>query len=110
MDGSWVRAVEATRPDTLNDMRLTSCHVVLLVTAPGCANCAAFETERWDRAEEKVLSEFRGARLTQWHCSTEERKALAVKAGVTDVPALLVLPPLSSSEEVRVVDAMEFAK
>ena len=111
MQEAWVRACRNTPTASFEEVRLPDAPLALLVTAPGCADCAAFETERMDAAERRLAAEYRGVHaLHLWPCDTDGSRACAQTSGVDDVPAIVVLPPLHDrTASVRVLDAKTFA-
>ena len=88
---SLLRALESTPVSSLDDLRpftgqrdrALRCHV------PGCASCAKFDTERRLDFEE---STFRGAAdVVSFDCSSSQHRRLAVAAGVSNLPAYILL-------------------
>lgn len=98
MHAAWIRSARGIVQD-LEDVRMKSKTLALLVTKPGCPECAEFENERMYQAEQEAS--FRGATLVGWHCDTLAATDAARKAGVTDLPALVIVPP---SGDLQVLD------
>lgn len=81
---------------------LASAHGVLALRCvrTGCSACADFETDGRLSFEERMRSEMQ-SRLTirRWNCDGAEMRKLALAAGVTDIPAYILI---SSSGNVEV--------
>jgi hypothetical protein len=75
-----IRSLEEVRP------RKGGRPVALRCTMPGCSACAAFEAERRDDFEKRLGD----CLILEWMC-TQRRADLAMQAGVTDVPAYILL-------------------
>ena len=112
MESAWARAKLSVSHHSLvfSDLRLPSSDVVLLVTAPGCEHCAAFETEHAEHAERVASDLYRGATLVPWNCDTAPKRDVAVRSGCDDVPCIVVVPSALSGRPPEVVDAFQFAR
>ena len=93
MDGTaWPaqrRAFDAVPPRTLTDLAaLHSAPMALRCFTHGCIACSEFDVERRATYEERRL---KGHTIVPWNCADAENRALAMAAGVTELPAYLVL-------------------
>jgi len=66
----------------------------------GCTACADFETDGRPVFEERLKSEHSSRlNIRRWNCDDAEMKDLALAAGVTDIPAYVLI---SSTGDVEV--------
>lgn len=64
--------------------------VAFLCTLPGCSACAAFDAEERAAYETTQLQGVHA--VVEWDCSLPHCKRLALVAGISDLPAYIVIP------------------
>ena len=98
--GAWPaleRALQAVPPRSLRDLRPPPRGgLALRCTLPACARCADFRPHR-----ARFEAALGAARVIPWDCGGAARRALAVRHGVRDLPAYVVL---DGGGGVRVVE------
>lgn len=110
MDAALHRARLATGTlRSFDDVRRADDATVLLVTAPGCEHCAAFETDYRATAEQVAATTFNAA-ILPWACTTAVARDVAMQSGVDDVPSIVVVPSKKSGDPIVVRDAFAFAR
>lgn len=87
---AWVRSLTTVPPESVADVAPPH-SVLLLCQRPGCVQCSSFES--YGRAALEAEMGGRGVRVVDWDCSDARRRALALDAGVTAVPAYVLLTP-----------------
>ena len=87
MERARYRALAAVPPATLEELAPSRGTVALRCRAPGCARCADFEVQGRDAFEASLGVDL----VVPWDCGHARRRDLALAAGVTAVPAYVVL-------------------
>ena len=88
MEEAFFRSMRAVVPKSLDELRLPRKDVVLYVSVPGCEMCRAFQSRRAAYERSKGWKN-----VLDWSGTHYRRRALALEAGVTDLPAYIVVPP-----------------
>ena len=89
---AYRRSVNAVAPGSLEELRPARGVLALRCTLPGCAACAAFQTERRAAYEHNLKSSHGVVDILPWNCKSHHRRKLAVDAGVDDLPAYVFIP------------------
>ena len=100
MDGALHRCYRAVPLTHVRDLAPKRGVVALRCVRTGCTACADFETDGRIAFEERLKTEHAShLNIRRWNCDDTEMRNLALAAGVTDIPAYLLI---SSSGEVEV--------
>lgn len=84
------RAFDTVPPKTLTDLgALYPVPLALRCFTHGCVACSEFDVERRATYEARRL---KGHTIVPWNCADADNRALAMAAGVAELPAYLVLP------------------
>ena len=103
MDAALQRCYRAVPPAHLRDLAPARGVLALRCTRTGCIACADFETDGRIAYEERLRgAETRGVTIRRWNCDVPELRDLARAAGVTDLPAYVLVRP-SGDVTVRAV-------
>lgn len=93
MDAALTRCLEAVPPTSLDEMKHPSKTVALLCTLSGCASCEDFVADGQRAYEERMRGAHPDLVIRPWNCDIHQLRSLARSAGVTDLPAYVVLSP-----------------
>lgn len=100
MDGALHRCYRAVPLKHVRDLAPKRGVLALRCVRTGCTACADFETDGRASFEERLASETSSHfNIRRWNCDSPEMRDLALTAGVTDIPAYILI---SSSGEVEV--------
>lgn len=90
---SYRRAVLHAPPTSLKELRPAKpgSKTILFCTLPGCPACESFE-HRKQEYEARTFPAAERRRILPWNCGEEDKKRVALKAGVSDLPAYVVIP------------------
>ena len=96
---SYLRSLTVVPPKTLDEMRPSAGQppLALRCTRDGCTECAKFETEQ-QVSFEAALS---ASSILEWKCDKEDRKQIALQAGVGTLPSYILIP--AHPGEIRVI-------
>ena len=78
----------------LNHVRDLACKrsvLALRCSKTGCISCADFEVDGRSAFEERLRSEYDRIEIRRWNCDVSELRDLAISAGVTDIPAYIII-------------------
>ena len=94
---SWLRALRAAPPATLDELRPHADGEALWLrcTHPKCTHCQDLQSEGRLAAFEADK-----AHVVAWDCSRERQRELAKRAGVRDLPAYIRVPHRGDAEVV----------
>lgn len=106
MDNALSRAYVASGVKTFSDI-ITKSYAAFLITMTGCEHCSRFETEHISEAEGVIEDRYKGATLNKWSCDDETKRDIALKSGVSDVPAVVVV---NNMGVVTVTNAFKFVR
>lgn len=89
---SYRRAVMYAPPSSLRELQPSTpgTSTVLFCTLPGCPACKRFKAEK-PAFESKHFSAAERQSMIPWNCGEEDKKKVALEAGVSDIPAYVVL-------------------
>lgn len=100
MDEALQRCYRAVPLTNVRELAPTRGVVALRCVRTGCTTCADFETDGRLTFEERLRSEHSShLNIRRWNCDDTDMRNLALAAGVTDIPAYLLI---SSTGDVEV--------
>ena len=65
--------------------------VALRCTRTGCVACADFEADGCVAFEDRLRTEHARVQIRKWNCDLPDLRTLALDAGVTDLPAYILV-------------------
>lgn len=99
MDGALQRCYRAVPLTHVRELAPTRGVVALRCVRTGCTACADFETDGRLTFEERLKSEHSShLNIRRWNCDNMEMRKLALDAGVTDIPAYLLISSTGNVE------------
>lgn len=94
MDEALQRCYRAVPLRHVRDLAPTRGVLALRCTRTGCTACADFETDGRLSFEERLKTEHPShLNVRRWNCDDADMRTLALAAGVTDIPAYLLISP-----------------
>ena len=100
MDTAIERCYRAVPPRALRDLAPSSGSLALRCYQTGCTNCADFDVDGRTTFEERLRREYGAStRIHPWNCAVPHLRDLAREAGVTELPAYVLV---SASGDVTV--------
>lgn len=95
MDEALHRCYRAVPLNHVRDLAPKRGVLALRCVRTRCIACTDFETDGRIAFEERLQSEEAShVTIRRWNCDSEEMRQLALAAGVTDIPAYILIYPL----------------
>lgn len=91
MDEALQRCYRAVPLTHVRDMAPRRGVLALRCSRTGCIACADFETDGRPAFEDRLYADEAHLVIRKWNCNLPEMRELAFAAGVTDIPAYILV-------------------
>lgn len=93
MDDALQRCFRAVPLTHVRDLAPKRGVLALRCSRTGCSACADFETDGRPAFEDRLRADEPHLTIRKWNCDVPEMRELALAAGVTDIPAYVLVRP-----------------